>query len=53
MTKIKTHTATQREDGSVFCKCPNLQVDENASVSLNYKTNKMICSVCGTDVKEK
>jgi hypothetical protein len=52
--KMEQHKAIQREDGSVYCKCPCcVNQEENAMVSMNYRTKKMICSVCGEDVKEK
>ena len=47
--KTELHKPIQREDGSVYCYCHELK-DEKISCSVNYKTKKLICSVCGKEM---
>jgi len=44
-TKTKEHKPIQRKDGSIYCYCSEMP-NERISVSVNYKTKKLICSVC-------
>ena len=49
--KSEEHLATQRDDGSIYCYCPDFP-NEKIGVSINYAIRTMICSACGKKVKE-
>jgi hypothetical protein len=47
---MENHKPIQREDGSVYCYCDKYNTSDPVSVSLNWLTKKMMCSVCGKEM---
>ena len=46
----KQNQPIQREEGNIYCYCDNLP-KEKVSVSVNYQTKKLMCSVCGFEME--
>ena len=48
--EIEYHIPVQRDDGSIYCYCDEWNDERKVSVSLNYSTKKLMCSVCAKEM---